>query len=497
MIRWLRGILLRVLRIDISLVWGISHYLEVVEELTKKDQPFIWNDKCQRAFDTLKQRFTSEPVLLILDVIKPFLIESDASLFSTAAVLQQQDKNGDWKPVAYLSQLFNTAERNYEIYDWELLAIIRALEAWQHYLEGSPHSVQILTDHNYLTFFQSPQRLNRRQARWQLFLSQFNYILEHHAGTKLIQADAMTRMSAPPDAKLDNNEETLLPEEKFIATTLLSDIVFDIPILEIELCGGQLPTRGTEQSAGLDIRSTIDTVILPHQRTPIPTGIKIWPPVGTYCRIAPRSGLAIKDIDVAAGVIDRDYTGEIKAIIVNTNNTPFSIQTGDRIAQLIVEHISYVTPQIVDHLTFTSRNTAGFGSIGINAITTETSIHDNIRRLLSKDPIAQQIIIALTICDRAGSRNIITSQSILPFWSTLLSWQLHNDLLFYQNRCYVPPDKELRREIMKEFHDTPHAGHPRQWRTTELIRREYFWPGLQQFISNYVKGCAHPTTPPL
>lgn len=313
-------------------------------------------------------------------------------------------------------------------------------------------------------------------------------------------------MSAPPDAKLDNNEETLLPEEKFIATTLLPDIVFDIPILEIELCGGQLPTRGTKQSAGLDIRSTIDTIIPPHQRTPVPTGIKIRPLIGTYCRIAPRSGLAIKGIDIAARVIDRDYIGKIKAIIVNTNDTPFSIQTSDQIAQLIVEHISYVTPQIVDHLTLTSRNTAGFGSTGINATTTETSIHDNIRRLLSKNPIAQQKITALTTHDRAGSRNIITPQPILPFRSTLPSWQLHNDLLFYQNRCYVPPNKELRREITKEFHDTPHAGHSGQWRTAELICREYFWPGLQQFVSNYVKGCAlcqqmkvntHPTTPPL
>lgn len=366
-----------------------------------------------------------------------------------AAMLRQQDENGDWKPVAYLSQSFNPAERNYEIYDREFLAIIQAIEAWRHYLEGSPHPVRILTDHKNRTFFRSPQQLNRRQARWQLFLSQFNYILEHHAGTKLIQANAMTRMLAPSDAKLDNNEETLLLEEEFIATTLLPDIVFDIPILEIELCGGQLPTRGTEQSAGLDIRSTIDTVIPPCQRTPVPTGIKIRPLIGTYCRIAPQSGLAIKGIDVAAGVIDRDYTGEIKAIIVNTNNTPFSIQTGDQIAQLIVEHISYVPPQIVDHLTFTSQNTAGFGSTGINAITTETSIHDSICRHLSKDPIAQQIITALNTHDKAGSRNIITPQPILSFRSTIPSWQLHNDLLFYQNHCYVPPDKELRCEITK------------------------------------------------
>ena len=99
------------------------------------------------------------------DTSKPFLIESDASLFATAAVLRQQDVNGNWLPVAYLSQFFNPAEHNYEIYDRELLTIIRALEAWRHYLEGSPYPVRILTDHKNLTYFWSPKRLNRRQAQ--------------------------------------------------------------------------------------------------------------------------------------------------------------------------------------------------------------------------------------------------------------------------------------------------------------------------------------------
>ena len=100
-----------------------------MNDLTKKDTPFKWTTKCQDAFEELKQRFTMAPVMRMPDTTQLFVIESDASLITTAAVLRQQDINGDWHPVVYLSQSLLPAERNYEIYDRELLAIVRALEA--------------------------------------------------------------------------------------------------------------------------------------------------------------------------------------------------------------------------------------------------------------------------------------------------------------------------------------------------------------------------------
>jgi dUTP pyrophosphatase len=88
-------------------------------------------------------------------------------------------------------------------------------------------------------------------------------------------------------------------------------------------------------------------------------------PYGTYGRIAPRSGLAVSGIDVGAGVIDLDYTGEVKVLVINTNNTPYNIDIGDRIAQLIVEKIA--TPVIiqVEALDNTARGSMGFGSTGM------------------------------------------------------------------------------------------------------------------------------------
>jgi hypothetical protein len=109
----------------------ISHYSELarpLNNLTKKNKNFEWTTECQEAFDTMKNRFTEEPVLLMPDQSKPFQIESDASKVATGAVLTQLDSNGDQHPVAFLSKTFSETERKYEIYDRELLGIIWVLK---------------------------------------------------------------------------------------------------------------------------------------------------------------------------------------------------------------------------------------------------------------------------------------------------------------------------------------------------------------------------------
>ncbi|HET6992229.1 MAG TPA: reverse transcriptase family protein, partial [Bacteroidia bacterium] len=128
----------------------IRHFSEIAKplnDLLKKDQKFDWTPTCQRAFDELKKRFTEEPVLMMPDHTKPFQIECDASKYASGAVLTQLDSNGDRHPCAFISKTFSPTERNYEIYDRELLAIIRALEEWRHYIQGSPHTTTILSDH--------------------------------------------------------------------------------------------------------------------------------------------------------------------------------------------------------------------------------------------------------------------------------------------------------------------------------------------------------------
>jgi hypothetical protein len=94
------------------------------------------------------------------DHSKPFQMESDASKYAFGAVLTQTDINEDRCPVAFLSKTFSDMERRYEIYDRELLGILRALKEWQHYIQGSGHTTLVHTDHRNLTYFQKAQKLS-------------------------------------------------------------------------------------------------------------------------------------------------------------------------------------------------------------------------------------------------------------------------------------------------------------------------------------------------
>jgi dUTP pyrophosphatase len=125
------------------------------------------------------------------------------------------------------------------------------------------------------------------------------------------------------------------------------------------------PTRSSEGSAGLDLFSAVATEIGPKQRALVSTDIAIECPHGTYGRIAPRSGLAVKYfIDVGAGVIDSDYRGIVKILLFNFGNSTFTIKKGERIAQLIIERILIPDIEIVDVLCFSTRGQNGFGSSG-------------------------------------------------------------------------------------------------------------------------------------
>ena len=95
-----------------------------------------------------------------------FRLETDASDFATGAVLEQLGEDNLWHPVAFLSKSLNEHERDYEIYDKELVAMIRALEEYCHYLEGHPEPVEIWSDHLNLTYFCQAQKLTHCQARW-------------------------------------------------------------------------------------------------------------------------------------------------------------------------------------------------------------------------------------------------------------------------------------------------------------------------------------------
>jgi RNase H-like domain found in reverse transcriptase/Integrase zinc binding domain len=301
-----------------------------LNNLLRKDAKFDWNDQCQEAFETLKGQFLQEPVLMMPDHSKPFQIESDASKYASGVVLTQMDINGDRHPVAFLSKTFTDTERRYEIYDRELLGIVRALKEWRHYIQGSGHTTLIHTDHWNLTYFRKAQKLSDRQSRWSLFLSEFNIKLQYLPGNKMILSDALSRRPDHCPEEDETKEEILLPDDLFLN------------LLDIDL-----RDRITENKE--------------------------------------------YDFDVT------------KAIELLQENGPTTIQ------------------------------------------------------------------------------------------NDLEDWRIEEvddkKTIFYKGKQYIPKDQELRRDILKLFHDHETAGHPGELETYNSVKQHYWWPGLRVFVKNYVKGC--------
>jgi len=116
--------------------------------------------------------------------------------------------------VAFISKSLSDIEHNYEIYDKEMLAIIRCLEEWRHFLEGTVTKFEIWTDQKNLGYFMKAQKLNQRQARWTLYLLRFDFMLKHVPGSKMGKADSLSRR---PDWEVgvekDNEDEMLVKPE--------------------------------------------------------------------------------------------------------------------------------------------------------------------------------------------------------------------------------------------------------------------------------------------
>jgi len=176
-------------------VKGYSMVVEPLTRLTRKGQPFKWETKQQESFDGLKTSFTTAPILRRFDHDRDIVVETDASDFVSAAVLSQYDDEGTLHPVAFFSKKHSPAECNYEIYDKELMAIVRTFEEWRAELQSVENPISVLRDHKNLEYFTTTKLLNRRQVRWAQFLSQFNFKIVYRPGKAGAKPDSLTRRS--------------------------------------------------------------------------------------------------------------------------------------------------------------------------------------------------------------------------------------------------------------------------------------------------------------
>ncbi|BHF70274.1 hypothetical protein SprV_0301332400 [Sparganum proliferum] len=179
-----------------------------LHRLTEKGRRFLWSEECQTAFDGLKARLTTAPILRLPNVsadAPPFILDTDASAFAIGAVLSQADDSGQEKPLCFASKTLSKPQRNYCTYRRELLAIITFIKQFRPYLLGRPFVVR--SDHKALQWLQNTKDAEGQLARWQEILQEYKFTCIYRSGKQHANADALSRRPPNTEIKEDNTPE--------------------------------------------------------------------------------------------------------------------------------------------------------------------------------------------------------------------------------------------------------------------------------------------------
>jgi hypothetical protein len=189
-------------------------------DLTKQATPWHWEGRHQQAFENLRDKMVSKPVLHQPDFGKTFYLQTDASKYGVGAVLSQDEGTQPVTPqkrhpVAYYSATFSPTEQNYDAHDLEFLGVMKSIDHWRPYLIWTKEPFVIETDHKNLTYWKSPRKLTGRTARWHEKLQDYNFRIIHVQGKNNTPADALSRPNQD-NRQQEERKITLLPSETFL-----------------------------------------------------------------------------------------------------------------------------------------------------------------------------------------------------------------------------------------------------------------------------------------
>jgi hypothetical protein len=180
-------------------------------ELLKKNTPYIWDDRTENAFSTLKEILTTQPLLQYPDFTKPFVLTTDAINDAIGTVLSQGPIGKDL-PIAYASRTLNNAERNYPTVEKELLSIVWGCKHFRQYLYGRKFT--IVTDHRPLTWIFSVKDPSSRLLRWRLKLEEYEYEIVYKKGSNNTKADALSRIHVTETSTDGHSDKSGLTKEE-------------------------------------------------------------------------------------------------------------------------------------------------------------------------------------------------------------------------------------------------------------------------------------------
>lgn len=434
---------------------GFSRLAKPLTELTKdgahKLFPLPPQSAAVGAFKLLKAAFT-EAEGRFLAHFNPDLetwLETDASDFVYAAVLSQMHPDGVLRPVAFLSHKMTPAECNYEIYDKELLAIVSAFEDWRFELSGTTEPVKVLTDHQALRWFMTNKRLNRRQARWAEFLSEFNFKITYRPGVQGTKPDALTRRTDD----LPQGEED--PRRQHQWQTIIKRDQLDPRLQIAHLTASQdNGARHMIRLATLDVLHHLEDV----------TGLT----QDAYC-------LAETE-DVLESRVQQDLA------VVMVRACPITVT--DRTDPVIAEPTRSQSPDQTSEEP--TEVTSGAPEVPTGAAP-PISIADlmvEAKTRLKEDPVAAQVVEALVTGKRKLPPALLKTVRL-----QLSDCELKDGTLYIRNKVFIPEVHNLRTRVIELMHNSACGGHGGKHESFAKIARWYYWPGMTNDIAQYVKAC--------
>ena len=253
-------------------------------DLFKKDKKFVWDDKCQQAFDTLKHALVNAPLLGYPRYGQPFILYTDASAYSVGYVLAQNQDNVE-HPICYGGRSLSRGQRNYTTTEREALAVLHGLAQCDAYLRGNRFTV--VTDHANLPYLFKTKTSSGRIARWVLKVQEYTFDIEHRSGLSIPHADCLSRRKYPKETYKDSDfstsdtctsqatqtddvipsvltleipDNTIIPEIAHMQTNTADDSIVDIRYL-YEKSDSEVALSRQNNSRNSEITSSLNNVI--------------------------------------------------------------------------------------------------------------------------------------------------------------------------------------------------------------------------------------------
>ena len=465
------------------------------------------------AFNELKSKMTTAPVLRHFNEAAPIRIETDASGKAIAGTLSQPDleegvdtTSRHYHPVAFYSRKMQGAELRYGTYDQELMAIVDSFKEWRHYLEGAHYVIEVLTDHNNLRYFATTKELNPRQARWTMLLAGYDFEIKHRPGSTN-PADGPSRRPDYMEVEIPGTQY-LLPTIQDRLRSRATRVLYD---------RAARARRGRVQTLCISIIDNLIGSIGPRPREPVSRGLftALTESIGSMASDKGLSGVApqgqpslsqghaataplsqssgsMATRGMRAARLERERHKELVSEGAPTDSV-FSHSRSDLSSWLELLERPRRAHALQDEQSSRGAMVARsqveayldrqVPRVAIRALVGSGSPYHGESEELRDQISSLQEGDAFCVAQRSTA----LSESSDQLWSVTPNGP--HGLLCRRGKIVIPDVAALRRELLRIHHDDPLSGHFGHRRTLELLSRHYYWKSMQEDVKNYVDTC--------